>query len=149
MFGPSASRIRPASAWRLPSSCGKSQGLSCRRRRRGKYFSRVSLASRNATSFGRRRFQIVEACGCGSRRRSGAISVFVGMSAVERASCESSVNVAVEPLAGQVVAVAEQAGEGDFAVDAVSERTDAGRHRAGLRARPVEPLQGMNENGTP
>ena len=65
----------------------------------------------------------------------GAFSVLVGMSAVESVSLDSSVNVAVEPLAGQVVAVAEQAREGDLAGDAAFEGADAGRQRAGLGVR--------------
>ena len=56
-----------------------------------KYFSSVSFASRNATSLaggvlGRR------ACGCSTRRRSARSRSSSGMSAVESASCESSVN---------------------------------------------------------
>ncbi len=37
-----------------------------------------------------------------------------------------------EPLAGHVVAVAEQSGEGDLAGDAVFQGADAGGQRAGL-----------------
>ena len=43
----------------MASSCGKSQGLSLPSSSR-KYFSSVSLASRKATSLGRRRFEVVE-----------------------------------------------------------------------------------------
>ena len=41
----------------MPSSCGKSQGLVVAPSSSRKYFSSVSLASRKATSLGRRRFR--------------------------------------------------------------------------------------------
>ena len=65
----------------------------------------------------------------------GAISVSVGMSWVESAMRESSVNVGRQALAGQLVAVALQAREGDLAGDALLEGAHPGRHARRLRRR--------------
>ena len=99
-----------------------------------KYFSSVSLASRKATSLSRRLLRSSSVWMLLSPTI-GAFSVLVGMSAVVRVSCESSVNLAVSCFVGQLVAVAEQAREGDLAGDAALEGADAGGHRAGLGVR--------------
>ena len=66
----------------------------------------------------------------------GPISVAVGMSWVESAMRESSVKLRGEALAGQLVAVALQAREGDLAGDALLEGAHAGGHARRLRAAP-------------
>ena len=78
----------------------------------------------------------------------GAFSVLVGMSAGGERQLRVLGERGAQPLAGKLVAVAEQAREGDLAGDALFEGPHAGGHRAGLGV-PVEPLHGMKENGTP
>ena len=114
----------------MPSSCGKSQGLSLPSSSR-KYFSSVSLASRKATSFGRRRFKSSSVWMLGCADDGGVLGL--GRD-VGRREGKSGVfgKRGRQPLAGQVVAVADQAGEGDLAGDAAFQGTDAGRQRAGL-----------------
>ena len=131
----------------MPAVAGRARACRCPSSSR-KYFSSVSLASRKATSLGRRRFRSssvwmldladdgrVLGLGRdvgGGERQPG----FVG----ERRG---------EPFAGHVVAVAEQAGKGDLAGDAAFERPHAGGQSGQAWGPSVAPLQGMNENGTP
>ena len=94
-------------------------------------------------------FQAVEGVECSFRRRWGAV-LFLSERPGWRGSCrESPMNRAVMRFGGEVVAVADDAREGDLTGDAVLQRPHPRRASVRAAASDVEPEQGMNENGTP
>ena len=107
-------------AWRSPRSCGKSQGLSLSVVVAEVLLQRQLGQQEGDLVAGRRRLQVVEGVDARSRRRSARSRSWSACRSVDRASCRVVGELARQPLARAVVAVAEQAGEGDLAVDALS-----------------------------
>ena len=66
----------------------------------------------------------------------------------ERRDCESGPNVSVEPLVGDLVAVADDVRERDLGARPLGQRAHT-VHRLGRRRVLAWPGGGMNENGMP
>ena len=107
-----------ASARAMRGAAGRATGSPVAARRRGSTSRRRSLASRKSTSWARRALRS-SSVWIAVSPTIGAISVVVGMSAVESAMPALVVELGASASRRQLVAVADEAREGDLAGDAL------------------------------